>query len=455
MAKPSRRQGASSSGQPQSASSKSSRSSSSKSGGKSRSSDTAVGSSFILLAAFVLLVVFALWSSLPQSSRNSAANTRGPDTEQAPQQQQNQGQQAEQVAKRAVQPGQEPSQEPQHHVNTQSAQGGADEGNTENVPLTEAEKRERQWKPTVLNKLQITSSLEVAGRRIYPEPVKTKLIESRRKTDVKLYTIDHLLTDAECAGLIGAHDRVRQSMVDPIFCFDSENTMRMHLKDHAELKPLLSLGDSDFTEGTTCLNTSTSQKLLKYINYSVSTSFYTGESKFSHEMDRRIEEATGMPAHHGGKYQVTSYGPGVGYKTHTDCIVDSTERRDRFATILVYLNDVPAGGHTIFPDLSISMKPRRARSLVWNSMSPEGVCDKTSVHNASRVETGRKVILQRWYYYHTFEMLGKRYQPPALPARGPDQPIISCDRYDSGSCRMYDEWQYTHIKEYVQQQMSS
>lgn len=39
----------------------------------------------------------------------------------------------------------------------------------------------------------------------------------------------------------------------------------------------------------------------------------------------------------------------AGYKTHTDCIEDNADDRDRMATILVYLQDVEDGGETKFP----------------------------------------------------------------------------------------------------------
>ncbi len=41
----------------------------------------------------------------------------------------------------------------------------------------------------------------------------------------------------------------------------------------------------------------------------------------------------------------------IGYKTHTDCIVGTQDKRDRFATILVYLQDVQEGGETEFPGM--------------------------------------------------------------------------------------------------------
>eukprot|EP00117_Sycon_ciliatum_P011973 scpid71910/ scgid13220/ Prolyl 4-hydroxylase subunit alpha-1; Procollagen-proline,2-oxoglutarate-4-dioxygenase subunit alpha-1 len=407
------------------------------SGKKSSPDKQSVSHTWTVLLVLVLVGV-ALWSALPNQQRPRQVE---------PPSEEDVAQPADDSA------GKSPKAETNPTIAIDDSKVG--ETNSDPEPIHPELQREKEWKPTTLSGLRMSGALEVAGRRLHPKQVKTRLREDgpKRRTDVKMYTLDHVLTDNECVGLIGAHDQHRQRMKDPIFCFDSEKTLQAHLKEHAQLRNL-KLADGDFTEGTTCLNTTMSRVLDKYVQYSVSTAFYTGESKFSYDMDRRIEEATGMPASHGGKYQITSYSTGVGYKTHTDCRVESRDKRDRVATVLVYLNDVPSGGHTIFPELDVKIEPRRARGLIWNSMSADGMCDSTSVHNASMVESGRKVILQRWYYYNTFPMLGKRFDPPTIPAREDNQPFISCDQYDQGSCRMYDEWQYIHIKEYVRQQMS-
>lgn len=40
----------------------------------------------------------------------------------------------------------------------------------------------------------------------------------------------------------------------------------------------------------------------------------------------------------------------TGYKEHTDCNKDGLNgKQDRFATVLIYLDDVAVGGHTYFP----------------------------------------------------------------------------------------------------------
>jgi len=204
---------------------------------------------------------------------------------------------------------------------------------------------------------------------------------------------------------------------------------------------------SDFTPGTLCVNESFSKSLSKRLHYSLSTAFYRGDSKFSEIFEEQVEKATGLSKVHGGKFQITSYNANVGYKTHTDCTEDD-EIRDRFATILVYLQDVKEGGETKFPVLGISVKPVKGRLLVWNNMRPDGSCDPTSIHNAAKVIAGRKVIIQRWYYYKNFPTLGRAHPEPALPERQQYQPRISCDEYDQGSCRWYDEWGYDHLVDY-------
>ena len=86
----------------------------------------------------------------------------------------------------------------------------------------------------------------------------------------------------------------------------------------------------------------------------------------------------------------------LGYKNHTDCIVNHPDKRDRYATVLVYLRDVEEGGETKFPQLEISVKPRKGLALIWNSMNYHGECDPTSIHNAAKVMKGHKFIIQRW-----------------------------------------------------------
>ena len=62
---------------------------------------------------------------------------------------------------------------------------------------------------------------------------------------------------------------------------------------------------------------------------------------------------------------------------------------------------------------------------------------------------GQLYLFLNRYYYHNFPSLGKRPQEPRLPQRHANQPRVSCDEYEQGSCRWYDEWNYDHLVEYT------
>ncbi|ESP02232.1 hypothetical protein LOTGIDRAFT_172228 [Lottia gigantea] len=290
----------------------------------------------------------------------------------------------------------------------------------------------------------------IDGRRV---PAVELLPQKETNSSVKVYLFDEFLSEEEADGLIKAHDaHVKQaSQNPPILCFDSVNTLQKHLKD---AKKKIRISPKDFTEGTTCVNQTFSAKLKKWLhgNWSYSTAFYPGESRFSSILAFRINNAMGLKPSHGGKFQLTSYPIGKAYKTHTDCNVGSIDKRDRMASVLIYLNTVKDGGKTEFP--GIWVKPRKGRALLWNNMNSDGVCEETSRHEAAVVKKGQKYILIRWYYYQNFYSLGKRPEEPNLPKRKEGQPRVSCDEYNNGSCRWYDEWGYDHLLDYQQQKLT-
>ncbi|KAH9496891.1 hypothetical protein Btru_010087 [Bulinus truncatus] len=289
------------------------------------------------------------------------------------------------------------------------------------------------------------------GRRIPPVEL---LHQKPSNSSVKVYLFDDFLSVQECDGLMRAHDsHVRAANKTPILCFDSVDTLRQHIKD---AKKNIQVTPNVFTPGTRCLNESFSLQLGAWMkgNWSLSTAFYPGESTFSKTAADRIQKAMGLDPKSGGKFQITSYPVGKAYKEHTDCVLDGADKRDRVVTVLMYLNDVEEGGETRFPELGIWVKPKKGRALVWNNMSPDGVCEPHSKHVASVVKKGSKYILIRWYYYKTFYSLGRRPAPPSLPPRDGDQAMVMCDVYNSGSCRWYDEWSYEHLLEYEKNKLT-
>ncbi|RNA18819.1 putative prolyl 4-hydroxylase 10 [Brachionus plicatilis] len=290
-------------------------------------------------------------------------------------------------------------------------------------------------------------------RRVPPIEIK---FGKEHGSSVKVWLFEEFLSQEESEHLIKAHESHLKELLKqkPIICFDSISTLKKNLIELKREPVAQTITPNDFTTGTNCLNQTFSRKLEKWgLKWSFSTAFYPGESKFSRVFGKRIEEATMLNETHGGKFQITSYPSGVGYKDHTDCIVNSEDQRDRYATFLVYLNELGAdgGGETIFPELGIDVKPRQGRALTWNNMNYEtGKCEAKSVHRASPVQhqVKKKYIIQRWYYFKNFYALGKRMAEAPLPEREPNTPKVSCDNYDNGSCRMYDEWNPDHMIDY-------
>ncbi|CAF0823629.1 unnamed protein product [Adineta ricciae] len=284
-------------------------------------------------------------------------------------------------------------------------------------------------------------------RRVPPIAIRAG---KEHNSSVKHWLFEEFLSHDECINLIKVHKEHVKEMkkIDPIICFDSIQTLRKHLKD---LRPdtEIRVTPNDFTKGTTCMNETFSSMLKQWgLKWSYSTAFYHGESAFSKLLSARIEEGTALQQSHGGKFQITSTDKGIGYKAHHDCTLNGL-KQDRYATFLAYLNTVMEGGETEFPELDIKIKPKEGRVVVWNNMNEKGECEEKSLHSANIVgdEEG-KFVLQRWYYYENFYSLGRRPPEPDLPERKPGQIQVSCDEYDMGSCRAYDEWNYQHILKY-------
>ncbi|XP_074645496.1 uncharacterized protein LOC141901865 [Tubulanus polymorphus] len=288
------------------------------------------------------------------------------------------------------------------------------------------------------------------GRRIPPMNL---LHINENNSTVQVYLFDDFLSERECDGLRQVHDKyvTESSKIEPIVCFDSVKTLRAHLRDAGINN--VKISPRDFSEGTTCLNKTMSTQFKSWIhaNWSYSTAFYPGESRFTKIFENRVERTTGLRPANGGKFQITSYSKGIGYKNHTDCNLNSDEKRDRYATVLVYLDDVAEGGETKFPKLGIWVRPKKGRMLMWTNMNADGRCEEESEHFSASVTNGKKYILQRWYYYKSFYSLGRRPPDPDVPVREQGTPKVSCDEYKTGSCRWYDEWGYDHLLKYVQQ----
>lgn len=179
---------------------------------------------------------------------------------------------------------------------------------------------------------------------------------------------------------------------------------------------------------------------------SVSASFETGHDHVIDAIEARVAMLTGWGERTRKHYtQILQYkGDHRGkYALHTDCFDffgDHSGGSERSHTLLAYVQNVRAGGSTVFPHLKaggVKVVPRAGDAVVFANLHSDGRCNPDSAHEAQKVELGEKIILQRWYCTdHTAPgttpfSCGSSDHPREVAAQS-----TTCDGVD---CRMYVE----------------
>jgi len=123
---------------------------------------------------------------------------------------------------------------------------------------------------------------------------------------------------------------------------------------------------------------------------------------------KRIELLTGVPDSHSEYLQLLKYETGQFYRTHHDYIEhdDVRPQGPRILTAFLYLNDVEAGGGTNFPDLDLTVMPKKGRLLLWPSVIDNDPSKKdfTTRHQALDVEAGEKYGANSWLHLRNFKI---------------------------------------------------
>lgn len=122
-------------------------------------------------------------------------------------------------------------------------------------------------------------------------------------------------------------------------------------------------------------------------------------------IDEAIADLLGIPREHGETMQGQRYAPGQHFRAHHDYF-HATESYwaamqrtggQRTWTAMIYLNDVPEGGATWFPQAGIKVAPRRGLLLTWNNMKLDGSPNELTLHEGMPVVEGTKYIVTKWF----------------------------------------------------------
>jgi prolyl 4-hydroxylase len=132
--------------------------------------------------------------------------------------------------------------------------------------------------------------------------------------------------------------------------------------------------------------------------------FAPGETPLIDALDRRLSGLMRMPVENGEGLQVLRYGPGTQSTPHFDFLVPSNDANraslarsgQRVSTLIVYLNDVRAGGETVFPELGLAVSPRKGHGLYFEYANARGELDGRSAHAGAPVVEGEKWAVTKW-----------------------------------------------------------
>jgi hypothetical protein len=124
-----------------------------------------------------------------------------------------------------------------------------------------------------------------------------------------------------------------------------------------------------------------------------------------HVLQLRMAALAGLDLSQCEPLALLRYGIGDEYRPHRDYFAPSVTRIEsgggqRQATVCSYLNNVEAGGGTVFPDVDVSVQPQRGRAVMFRSLHPDGRPDPHSLHAGLPVVAGEKWLASCWIRAH-------------------------------------------------------
>jgi prolyl 4-hydroxylase len=132
--------------------------------------------------------------------------------------------------------------------------------------------------------------------------------------------------------------------------------------------------------------------------------FAYGENAVVARLEARIAALTKVPILHGEPLQLLHYPVGGEYEAHHDFFDPAfpgtasllSQGGQRVATMIVYLHEPDEGGGTWFPELELSVRPRRGSAVYFEYHNARGQLDARCLHAGMPVLRGHKWIATKW-----------------------------------------------------------
>lgn len=135
------------------------------------------------------------------------------------------------------------------------------------------------------------------------------------------------------------------------------------------------------------------------------------ESEEVRNISERVSMITDMPKSHQEDMQVVAYPPGGYYNTHFDAsfhpdVIPNMNRGcgPRLYTFLIYLNDDFDGGETDFPEIGVTITPKKGKAILFQNIDANQDLIPESMHAGCPVKHGTKWIANKWVRIWPFEL---------------------------------------------------
>ena len=137
--------------------------------------------------------------------------------------------------------------------------------------------------------------------------------------------------------------------------------------------------------------------------------FERAETPLIAAIETRIAKLLQWPAAHGENLQFLRYPPGAQYLPHYDFFdpgqpgtAELLKRGgQRVATLIIYLREPEGGGATVFPDIDLSIAPKRGNAVFFSYAAPNA--SSLTLHGGAPVVAGEKWIATKWLRQSVFD----------------------------------------------------
>lgn len=120
-------------------------------------------------------------------------------------------------------------------------------------------------------------------------------------------------------------------------------------------------------------------------------------------VEKRVSQIMNIPTEHGEGLHILNYQIGQEYKAHFDFFnSDKFVKNPRISTLVMYLNDVEAGGETYFPHLKLSVSPQKGMAVYFEYFYQNHALNELTLHGGAPVVLGDKWAATQWMRRQTY-----------------------------------------------------